>query len=188
MTPKPEFEAAVVSARLKRKAFEYLPPFPVMGIDVGWAVGVSIINPQAGECKAIATKLTKYEYAKLYEFIDDLVRQVAPAVAFVEHYSFWSKFGREAMGEAGGIIKLVLQQHDVAYVLLPPRKWQRDFLDKDEKYTRYRRKSTLMRQAKLIIPDITIEHQADALLIAKYGCDHYEELIESNEETEEKKE
>jgi Holliday junction resolvasome RuvABC endonuclease subunit len=99
----------------------------VFGLDLQPScAGVSILN-DLGE--TVLTKNVTSTHGKeapiarlmdLHDSLLALVRSFKPELVAVEHYAFGSKFQREASGEIGGVIRLMLHEENTPILEVAP--------------------------------------------------------------------
>ena len=96
---------------------------PVMGIDASLSnTGIAVV--QDGQLDAYSLEPKKLRGSeRLVWFRDrftETVRRADPEVVVIEGYAFGAKMMREAMGELGGVLRVVLHDIGVPYVVMPP--------------------------------------------------------------------
>ena len=96
--------------------------FRVVGLDpslaqFGLAVDgdVQTWKPPRGEDRGVE------RLAWFYDQLTHLCTAHEPSLAMVEGYSYASKASREVLGELGGIVRLVLYQNGIPFVVVAPK-------------------------------------------------------------------
>lgn len=98
------------------------------GIDPSLTATAVVIIDESGALKqsrVITSKLTGP--ARLVEIRNETRRELKiqsefPKTPFVciEHYAMGAKFGREAAGELGGVLRVMMHENEIDYIEVPP--------------------------------------------------------------------
>lgn len=86
----------------------------VLGIDLSFSPGVAIVDKTGLIASDSIRTKAEQPWAERVELIKDLVIRFAQNsdVIYMENYAYNSKFGREVLGELGGVIKWYLTLHN----------------------------------------------------------------------------
>lgn len=103
------------------------------------------------------------------EYMTMFASSQEPRLAVIEHYAFNSPYGREALGELGGVVKLALHKLGIPHVVIAPATLKKyatgsGKANKDEMLAAAIKRSGL---------DITNNNVADAWWLYQMGVAHY---------------
>lgn len=104
-----------------------------------------------------------------YGYIGELVAAHEIHVAIVEGYAFGSAFGREALGELGGVVRLRLHKMGIPFVIAAPTALKKYATGKGNA----KKDEVLAAAIKRSGLDITDNNAADAWWLYQMGCTKY---------------
>lgn len=86
----------------------------VLGIDLSFSPGVAIVDKTGLVVSDSIQTTAEQPWGERVEIIKDLVIRFAQSsdVIYMENYAYNAKFGREVLGELGGVIKWYLTLHN----------------------------------------------------------------------------
>lgn len=89
-------------------------------------------------------------------------------IAVIESYSFGSRYGREAMGALGGVVRLALYKERVPFVVVPPNCLKKFATGRGDAS-----KDKMLAAAVRFCPEIEDNNEADAWWLRQMGLFHY---------------
>ena len=157
-----------------------------MGIDPGMNGGICFIKPEMDSAfiKTMRCPKTTHEMAGIFEAGIGLADSLEDVILFIEHVWTFPGDGRVGAFRFGynyGLWKGIASANELDVYNIAPRKWQ-GALDVPNGLAGRERKKWLKEHAEGLFPNIKVTFNvSDAILIANYAKECYENTMETGE-------
>lgn len=149
-----------------------------MGLDISLAgTGLAVWQRSTLEQTTIKTSTADGDLVERTDFVIRMVRSAIrrfrPDLIAVEAPAFHPVRGMDTRGlEVAGAVKWYLHHQQHAYVLVGTGTLKKFATGKGNAD-----KKAMVAAAQLLVPELKDHNQADALFLAKYAAEHYDELV-----------